>query len=175
MTTIVSKLAGELGRLAGTVTPTTVALADPDIADLAIDFTAVDSLSCSLSELRLNVPGLRNNQIDELERWARDLCNRVSYLLEDIGPLEVDQSSHQVLIRSTPPDELPAGVKFYEIILASHTSGQFSLRRYESEKGTAGRVPVDIQMTHEVLLKLVGDLVDTAQGVSSWVGRREDG
>lgn len=146
--------------------PTTVALADPNVADLSIDFTTVDSLSCSLSELRLNMPGLRNDQIDELERWGRDLCDRVSYLLEDISPLEVDKASHQVLIRSTPPDELPAGVKFYEIILKSHSSGHFSLRRYESEKGATGRVPVDIQLTHEVLLKLVGDLLDTAQSGS---------
>ncbi|MEO2036713.1 MAG: hypothetical protein ABGZ35_31950 [Planctomycetaceae bacterium] len=166
MTTIVTQLAGELARLEGTVTPTTVALADPDIADLAIDFTAVDSLSCSLTELRLNLPELRNVPIDELERWGRELCDHVSYLLEDIGPLEVDAAGHQVLIRSTPPDERPAGVKFYEIILTSHSSGNCTLRRYESEQGTIGRVPVDIQLTHEVLLKLVGDLLDTAQAAT---------
>jgi hypothetical protein len=83
-----------------------------------------------------------------------------------IGPLEVDAAGHQVLIRSTPPDERPAGVKFYEIILTSHSSGNCTLRRYESEQGTIGRVPVDIQLTHEVLLKLVGDLLDTAQAAT---------
>lgn len=166
MPTIASQLEQELRRLAGTTSPTTVAFSDPQVADLSIDFTAVDSLSCSLSELRLTVPALQNARMDEVERWGRDLCARVTYLLEDIGPLEVDEAGQQLLIRSKSPDELPSGVRFYEIILKSHAAGHFSLRRYESETGSTTRVPVDIQLTHEILLKLVGDLLDTAQGRS---------
>ena len=162
MTTIASQLSGELQRLAGTCTPTTVAIADPRVAELFVDFSVVDRLSCSFSDLRLNVPSLQSAHIDDLERWGNDLCGRITYLLENIRPLEVDKAGSQLLIRSTPPDEQRESTKFYEIVLKSHAFGSFSLRRYASDLGKFGRVPVDIQLTHEVMLKLVSDLMNRA-------------
>ena len=61
------------------------ALASPNI-DVALDVTAVDSLSCSLTELRLRVPTLSNAGTDVLRDWASEFCKRVTYLLEHIGP-----------------------------------------------------------------------------------------
>ena len=95
-----------------------------------------------------------------LETWARNLSKRITYLLEQIGPLELDPAAGEVLIRSTPPDQLPDGAQYYEIIL-SQKGGTFLLNRFRSVKGTPGRSPVDIQVTHEVLHKLVDDLEDT--------------
>ncbi len=160
---LTNDLANELTKLSGfsSSSPQTVSVTAPNQFALAIDFTSVDSMSCSFRELRLNVPPLAGCAVDVLKQWAAALSSRVTYLLENLGPIEVDTNAGKVLVRSTPPDQQPDGTKYYEILLESTTTGNFALRRYESIKGSAGRTPVDIQTTHEVLLKLVDDLVDT--------------
>jgi hypothetical protein len=154
-------LKSEVDALIVTTTPTTVLVVDPAICEMAVDFTAIDTMSCSLSEMRLNVPSLATSGTDELQAWANALCQQVTYLLESIGTLEIDPTNNQVLIRSTPPQQQSNVTKFYEIILASQTGGHFTLRRYQATPGSAGRVPVDISITHEVLYRLVDDLVAT--------------
>lgn len=157
-----SQLAQELQNLAGTQGGGTVSLAGPGGLQLRIEFTLVDSLSCCFSELQLHVPALQQAAFDVLRNWADSLSRRITYLLEQIGPLEYDPAAGQVLIRSVQPDQLPDGSQYYEVVLASQTGGNFTLRRYRSTKGQPGRAPVDITVTHEVLFKLVDDLVDTA-------------
>ncbi|GAB4152010.1 MAG: hypothetical protein Tsb009_27680 [Planctomycetaceae bacterium] len=161
-----TQLTTALTRLIGysSSTPHCTTLSAPNQVTVEIDFVAVDSMSCSVSELRVNVPNLVNADFDTLKKWAADLCQRITYLLEQIGPLEYSPDSGEVLIRSTPPDQQSGVTKFYEVILQSHQQGQFSLRRYESQKGQPGRTAVDIQATHETLHKLVNDLVDTIPG-----------
>ncbi len=153
------ELQKQIGRTASV--PVTVTAAEPGVANLEIDFVAVDSMSCSFVELRLTVPSLVNADMAELKKWGEGLCQRVTYLLENIGPLEIDEDAGELLMRSTPPQQLQSGAKFYEIILQSHANGSFTLKRFESEKGVPGRSPVEIQLTHEVLFKLVEDLLDT--------------
>ena len=159
---LTAQLDHELTRLAGfhSRTPRTAALSTPDGVDLAVDFTAVDSMSCAFRELRLRVPRLAAAGLDPLKTWAQALSQRVTYLLENIGPLELDAATGQVLIRSTAPAQQSGATTFYEILLSSQGSGQFALRRYRSQKG-GGREQVDLQVTHEVLRKLVVDLVET--------------
>jgi hypothetical protein len=131
---------------------------------LEIDFLAVDTLGCSFEQLALTVPSLQGAAFDQLKTWADSLSRRITYLLEHIAPLEYDEPAGEVLIRSTPPSQLPDGTQFYEILLQSQSGGRFTLRRYKSIKGQAGRQPAALTMTHEVLLKLADDLVDTIPG-----------
>ncbi|MBW3540159.1 MAG: hypothetical protein KY476_07810 [Planctomycetes bacterium] len=160
---LTTRLADELKQLAGfhSATPRTVALGGPDGVDLAIDFTAVDRMSCAFRELRLRVPALAAGGFDALKKWAEALSQRVTYLLENIGPLEFDPASGQVLIRSKAADAQPYGSSYYEVLLASTGAGLFTLRRYRTQKGVGGREQVELQVTHEVLKKLVADLIDT--------------
>lgn len=158
--TLATQLTDELKRLSGTAGQTS-RLTGPDGIQLAIDFQAVDSMSCSFQQLHLTVPALAAADIGTLKTWGERFCARITYLLEHIGPLEVDPDAGHVLIRSTPPDRQAGTTKFYEIMLQAHSGGRFSLRRYRSEKGTPGREQVEIQATHEVLQKLVHDLIDT--------------
>ena len=159
-------IADELQRLVGysAADPTTVTLSGPDQVSVDVDLTNVDRMSCALREVRVNVPALVDADLDLLRQWAEALCRRVTYLLENIGPLELDEDAGRVLIRSTPPDKQADATTFYEIMLRSHADGNFSLRRYRSEQGRSGRDQVDIQTTHEVLGKLVVDLVETIPG-----------
>lgn len=163
---LVQKLSTELTRMIGfsSPTPATKLFAGPDGVQLEVDFRAVDSMSCSVAEVRLAVPSLVGASFDKLQAWGEEFCRRVTYLLENMGPLELDPNAGQVLIRSTPPDKQAAGVQFYEVILQSHANGNFSLRRFRTDKGRPGRQPVDIVATHEVLKKLVNDLVDSIPG-----------
>lgn len=160
---VINQLNHELKQLIGfqSPQPKTITLAAKGKIEVMIDFTSVDSMSCSLKEIRVNVPALTQATFDKLKEWGQKLCQRVTYLLENIGPLEYDEDAGQVLIRSTPPDQNKAGTRFYEIILSSHSNGHFSLKRFESQQGQNGRTQVDIQVTHEVLRKFIEDLLDT--------------
>ena len=156
-------LTRELATLNGhrSAAPVTVTLQGPQQVVIELDFLAVDSMSCSLSELRLQVPSLTGADAATLEQWAAAICTRVTYLLESMGPLEVDTTTSQVLVRSTPPDQQGGASVFYEILLQNLSSGNFSLCRYRAVPGQPGRQPVELQMTHEVLQKLLADLIDT--------------
>jgi hypothetical protein len=147
------------------VPPKTIAVSDGRGVTLSVDLIAVESLGVSCEELRLDIPSLGAATLDTLKKWANDLCRRVTYLLENIGPLEFDAQGNQVLIRSAPPDKSGAGtMKYYEVMLSSHGTGHFSLRRFQNDSTGAGRVPVSMQVTHEQLSKLVNDLVATIPG-----------
>jgi len=160
--TLRPQLTQELQNLVGVRGGALVTLSAPGGLRLQIQFAAVDSMSCAFSDLQLFVPALQQAAFDVLRNWADSLAQRITYLLENIGPLEYDQAAGQVLIRSVRPDSLPDGSQYYEIVLSSQSGGNFSLRRYRSTKGQPGRAPVDITVTHEVLYKLVDDLVATA-------------
>lgn len=152
----VRKLAGHLGTV-----PKTVAVSGPDGVDLAVDLTAADSLSCSCREIRMRVPALSGAGPDVLKKWADDLCARITYLLEQLGPIEVDAQGKQVLIRSKSPDKRDNSTTFYEVLLQSQGAGLFTLRRYRRDSQSAPREHVDLRTTHELLEKLADDLVAT--------------
>ncbi|MCA8996060.1 MAG: hypothetical protein KDA80_03725 [Planctomycetaceae bacterium] len=151
----------QLKGLVGAAMPATLQASDATGVTVYIDLSAVDTMSCQFSELSILVPSLQNAPFDKLKKWAADLSQRITYLLENIGPLEFDPANGQVLIRSTPPHQLASGTQYYEIMLSSSGNGNFTLRRYKSVAGQPGRIAADLQMTHEVLLRLVEDLLDT--------------
>ncbi len=126
-------------------------------ASVAIDFTVVDSLSCGFRELRLSADELKNAPFDALKTWAAGLCQKVTYLLEHISPLENDSEAQTVLIRSTPPSKQPDHAAFYEMLI--QVPGTLSLRRYTRAAHEADRTACDIQVTQEVLVRLVQDIV----------------
>jgi len=141
--------------------PASVQLSDSTGIALRLELSHLDFMSCAFSELALFIPQLQNAAFSMLEQWAEDLSKRMTYLLEPLGPLEFDPTGGQILVRSTPPGQGPRGTLFYELLLTTSGHGTFSLRRYQSISGQAGRTPTDIQVTHEVLLRLVTDLLAT--------------
>jgi len=118
-------------------------------------------MSCSCREVRMRVPALAGAGSDVLKKWADALCGRVTYLLEHLGPLEIDTDGKQVLIRSKSPDKRDNATTFYEVLLQSQGAGIFTLRRYRRENAGAPREHVDLRTTHELLEKLADDLIAT--------------
>jgi hypothetical protein len=161
--TVGRQLISEIRKLAGHLGPTakTIAVSAPDGVDLAVDVTAADSMSCSCREIRMRVPSLSGAGSDVLKQWAQNLCARVNYLLEQIGPLEIDAEAKQVLIRSKSPDKRDNATAFYEILLQSQGAGVFMLRRYRRDGQGNPREHVDLRTTHELLEKLADDLIAT--------------
>ncbi len=130
-----------------------------------VDFTVVDSLGCAFRELRLSADELKNVPFAALKTWADELCKKVTYLLEHIGPLELDVETETVLIRSTPPTRQPDQTTFYEILVQA--PGRLNLRRYTRAAQHPDRQPCDMQTTHEVLVKLVSDIVAAIPAVTA--------
>src|SRR5579872_7296440 len=94
-----TQLVNEIRKIAGYSGPAakTVAVSSGDI-DLAADIVGADSLSCSCREIRMRVPALADADATVLARWAQDLCARITYLMEQLGPQEIDAQGKQVLI-----------------------------------------------------------------------------
>jgi hypothetical protein len=156
-------LSSELTRLNGHQGGTETVRLQPTAGEnLEIDFVAVDSMSCAFDEMRLTIARLQSGGFAALQKWAQTLSQKVTYLLENLGPLEFDSAAGQVMIRSVKPDQLPDGSQYYEVMLSVSGAGTFTLKRYRTVKGVPGRDPVAIQVTHEVLYKLCDDLVATA-------------
>ena len=158
-----TRISVPLGSLAGSPMPLThtVTLSGANPVAVTLELTALDAVGSTLREIRLDAPHLSAAGFDVLRAWAGRLCGKVTYLLENIGALEFDESSGTVLIRSTPPDRQAAGNQYYEIVLQSGGSGQFVLRRFRTEKGKPDREQVDLHLTHQVVEKLVNDLAET--------------
>jgi hypothetical protein len=156
------KLTDTLESMAGLTAAQPQTIRVTEIGDdvLELDLTAVDRMSCSFRELRLQMPALYGKSFDSLKSWAHEICKRVTYLLEQIGPQELDPETGQVLIRSTPPEKNPGQTRFYEVMLSS--PGTLSLRRYCTRPGQIEREQIDLQATHEVARKLVNDLLQAA-------------
>lgn len=140
-----------------------VSVNDGNGVELTLLVESVEAVGVACEELRLDVPALAASTMDVLKRWAAGLCQRVTYLLETLQPLEYDDQGHEVLIRSNPPDSssFPGQTKYYEVQLASQGGGRFTLRRYLAERGVPGRSATPLRLTHEQLAKLVNDLVAT--------------
>ena len=165
---LTEQIENEIKQLVGfsSSTPRRVEVADSENRVLGVGFVAVDTMSVAFESMTLHVPELVGHETSVLRDWADALSRRVTYLLEDIGPIEIDENAKAILIRSTPPVKSGGTTQFYEVLLGAQANGTFLLRRYRSETGQPGRQSVDIQLTHETLRKLVGDLVDTIPDVS---------
>ena len=106
-------LAQELPRLVGlnSTQPTTLTLPTTNGVDMSVDFTIVESLSCAFRELRMDVPRLAGASFGVLKQWADALSQKITYLLENIGPLEFDPTTQQVLIRQCADRGTSSGSK----------------------------------------------------------------
>jgi hypothetical protein len=121
---------------------------------LHCDIIERDTLAVSFNRLSLKTSALRGATPERLQRTAQTLSERLTYLMEPISPIEIDQDACVVQMRSNPPQRDDDGRSYYEIIVRA--GGQIALTRYRKENG-ASRQPVPAHVTREVLLRLVDD------------------
>jgi hypothetical protein len=111
-------------------------------------------LAVSFERLRLTTSELSSANATDLERIAKSLAERVTYLMEPIAPIEIDAQGCVVQLRSNPPQRDDDGRTYYELIV--RRGGEIALMRFRKEDGSA-RQQVPATVTREVLLRLVGD------------------
>lgn len=140
--------------------PSTVTVSDAGVS-VDVELTQIESLGCQVARILVSAASLGSAPVSVLQAWSDELAKRITYLLESLSPLETDEEAGQLLMRSSSPQQLPAGCQYYECVLAGVSQGTVSFCRYESVKGQAGRNPVDMVLTRDVLGRLVNDLVET--------------
>jgi hypothetical protein len=113
-----------------------------------------DALSAAVTDFTLETGELANAEIAKLQAASQALCQRVTYLLEPVSPIEIDSTGCVVQMRSNPPHKDDNGLRYYELTL--RRGGCVSLCRYEKQAGNA-RAVVPATLTHEVLARLVED------------------
>lgn len=128
--------------------------------EISVEAIAVQPFACAVRELRVatGLPGATT--METLKRWANALCQRITYLLENLGPLEFDIDGQEVLIRSMPPVRTGGAQRYYEIRLTALTGGGFRLARYEAKPGDP-RSLVPLELGMEQLVRLANDVVET--------------
>lgn len=122
----------------------------------------VTSLAVNVDSLVLETTELAAARIDELEDISNRLSARVHYLLEPIGPIEVDADTCTVQLRSTPPQKDDDGRNYYELLV--RRGGELSLRRYRKEPGQPRRT-IPATLTREVVVRVVGDFCAVLDGL----------
>ncbi|MEZ6046403.1 MAG: hypothetical protein R3C11_12705 [Planctomycetaceae bacterium] len=156
--TIQPDISQELDQLRGQSFPQTVRFVGDKQLAIDLDLMAVEQLSCSLSALRLTPPSNANLSLTTLEDWAKELSQRLTYLLENVSPIEIDPTSQKILVRSSQPSQQGNTKEYYEMLLAVDPSGCLNLRRYRISGANSNRTPIDLVFTREVLIRLMNDL-----------------
>lgn len=130
------------------------ALASDGLRTVKCHVEQCDALSAAVTDFTLETGELANADMIKLETASRSLCQRVTYLLEPISPIEIDATGCVVQMRSNPPHKDDNGLKYYELTL--RRGGCVSLCRYEKQPANP-RAVVPATLTHEVLGRLVED------------------
>lgn len=133
--------------------PQTITAHDPP-RSVHCTLSEATALAVNVDALVLETSELAAATVDQLEDMSRDLSSRVNYLLEPIGPIEIDADECTVQMRSMPPQKDDDGRSYYELLVKR--GGELSLRRYRKEPGQPRSV-IPATLTREVLVRLVGD------------------
>jgi hypothetical protein len=121
---------------------------------LVCELADVNPLAVELSKLVVTTPKLAKATIDQLAEISKKISARVTYLLEAIGPVELDAESCTVQLRSVPPLREEEGTSYYEILV--RRGGEVALCRYQKMPSEPRRV-IPAIVTREVLYRLAED------------------
>lgn len=144
-----------LASLAGTGSAPHLLRVDTGNGHLESELTAIDQLACAFDRFAYKTDRLANATIDELKDVANSLSAQVSYLLESISPVEIDDEACVVQLRSNPPAKDDDGTRYYELVVAR---GELNLLRYCKTPGQP-RTVVAANVTREVFERLAGDFI----------------
>ena len=152
------RVARELDRMAsGDVDPRRPGLLtlDAEHGRLTSELVAIDTIGCAFTQMALATEALAGAQADDLKQLGDRLAQRLNYLLEPIGTLELDIEGFTLQMRSHPPRRDADGHTYYE--LSARRGGEVRLNRYRKALAET-RVVVPAEVTREVFARLAADL-----------------
>ncbi len=92
-----------------------------------------------------------------LKDWASSIAGRVTGLLEPLKVIEVDPVQNEALLRSSAATQRGDKLYYYEVRLRGTSQAQVC--RYQAKSNNNGpRDQVPFAITHETLIKFIGDL-----------------
>ncbi len=152
----------ELNQLMTQSLPSSVSLKSSQELPFILNVTQIDTLGCAVTKLEVTPPPQSNLDFDTLQTWAKALSQRLTYLLEQLTPIEIDPSQQQIQIRSTRPDNNAGRKEYYEMLLSVSPSGCLKLERYRvAANKKAQRTPIEMVFTRDVLVRLLEDIDDS--------------
>jgi len=153
-----ARIENELDRLASTGAGQGDLQLQVEEGELHVRFQTVDKLACELEDFRYTDTRLAESSIDDLQQRATQLAKRLSYLLEAISPVEIDNEACVVQMRSNPPEQDEVGSKYYELVVCRE---EIRLSRYHKSAGQPRQI-VPATITREVFLRLATDITTAA-------------
>ncbi|MFL5327349.1 MAG: hypothetical protein ACJ8C4_00405 [Gemmataceae bacterium] len=124
-----------------------------------LDLTAerADEMVCRLTDLRLTTGAVESCTAAQLTERAVKASEQVTALLEPLHVYEIDAGKSVAILRSANPTERNSELFYYELTLNGLYSAD--LKRFKAGKAEAGRSATPFVLTHEAVVKVVGDLV----------------
>ncbi|MSR52675.1 MAG: hypothetical protein EXS09_05230 [Gemmataceae bacterium] len=118
----------------------------------------VDSVGCRILELQLTRDNPVAEDADALTSQAKAAASRVTGLMEPLRLVEVDRVHQVAMLRSEGPPSNGDFVQYYEVRF--HGRNLIRVERIKASKNhPASRGAIAFALTHEVIAKLVEDLV----------------
>ena len=131
---------------------------------LSGQFSAIESLGCLLSELRIDRPAEASLLAGTaLPGIAQRLTERLAWLPEPVTVIEFDSKSDELLLRSKTVLKTEAGTGYHEFVL--DPSG-LRMHRYLKPTG-APRQRVEMALTWETFGRLVDDVSEVLVSVDT--------
>ncbi len=124
-----------------------------------LELAELDRLAASVARLVVSSTRLAGVELEQLRALGEQLAGRLCYLLEPLRVIECDGEACAVQMRSSQPHRQGEDRYFYELWL--RRGGQMELVRWHTVHG-AVKEPVPMQLTREILLRLVDDLQQAA-------------
>jgi hypothetical protein len=126
---------------------------------LRVEITLADSgrLGCLLGRL-----DVQPREGDRLNIDPVQLTQKITYLEEGLDIIEMEGEGGRTLLRSAPPRKDQEITTFFEMVL--EPSKGLSLVRYRYDPDRGERTPVSAPLTRDTLERLIGDLIELAQG-----------
>ncbi len=124
-----------------------------------LELAELDRLGASVARLVVSSTCLAGVELERLRALGEQLARQLTYLLEPLRVIECDGESCAVQMRSSQPHREGDDRFFYELWL--RRGGQMELVRWHTVPG-AVKEQVPMQLTREILLRLVDDLQQAA-------------
>lgn len=133
--------------------------ADDNSIQAHIELEDADRLGCMARSVWVERAALRGDAgapPAALRLRAEQLTKRLGYLLENLDIVEIGHEEGVCQIRSSPPARRENVIYYYEIMLEE--KGRATLVRYEKCAGETHRILKSMNLSLEVLQRLVDDL-----------------
>ena len=130
---------------------------EADGLHLTCEALEVGPLGCAFLRFVLASDTLAGAETARLREISEQLSAKLTYLLEAISPIEIDEAGCVVQLRSNPPYKDENGTSYYELL--DRRGGSLSLCRYNRPQDN-DRQTMTAHVTREVFLRLVEDFAE---------------